>query len=99
MLVALDIMQLLVKVERANHRLKDKLDTARAVEETLCDQISILEAQTTAEQGHSRYVFSHSFDLLPRFSDCSMVSASSPNPQREQFPHYHYPSHPHFASR
>ncbi|KAG8721194.1 hypothetical protein FRC09_008289 [Ceratobasidium sp. 395] len=49
LIIALDVLRMLLETERRNHSLKDKVDTARAVEESLCDRISMLEAQLSAK--------------------------------------------------
>ncbi|KAG9090668.1 hypothetical protein FRC06_000939 [Ceratobasidium sp. 370] len=63
LLVALEVLQMLVKTEQRNETLKDKVDTARAVEESLCDRISILEAQLSAKTGETS-ASSHDLQLL-----------------------------------
>ncbi|QRW12438.1 Zinc finger, C3HC4 type (RING finger) protein [Ceratobasidium sp. AG-Ba] len=63
LLIALDVLQMLVKVEQKNDTLKEKVDTARAVEESLCDRISMLEAQLSAKTGEIS-TNSHEIQLL-----------------------------------
>ncbi|KAG8697766.1 hypothetical protein FRC08_006336 [Ceratobasidium sp. 394] len=63
LIVALEVLRMLVKTEQRNHSLKDKVDTARAVEESLCDRISILEAQLSAKTGETS-ASSHDLQLL-----------------------------------
>ncbi|KAG8737741.1 hypothetical protein FRC10_007876 [Ceratobasidium sp. 414] len=63
LLIALDVLRMLVEVEQQNHALKDKVGTARAVEESLCDRISILGAQLSAKTGETS-ASSHDLQLL-----------------------------------
>ncbi|KAG8791421.1 hypothetical protein FRC12_009234 [Ceratobasidium sp. 428] len=63
LIIALDVLRMLVETERRNHSLKDKVDTARAVEESLCDRISMLEAQLSAKTGDTSSG-SHDLQLL-----------------------------------
>ncbi|KAG9118632.1 hypothetical protein FRC07_006753 [Ceratobasidium sp. 392] len=63
LLIALDVLQMLVKIEQRSHSLKEKVDTARAVEESLCDRISMLEAQLSAKTGETSSN-SHDIQLL-----------------------------------
>ncbi|KAG8730973.1 hypothetical protein FRC10_002150 [Ceratobasidium sp. 414] len=63
LLVALEVLQMLVKTEQRNHTLNDRVDTARAVEESLCDRISMLEAQLSAKTGE-KSASSHDMQLL-----------------------------------
>ncbi|KAG8737740.1 hypothetical protein FRC10_007875 [Ceratobasidium sp. 414] len=49
LLIALAVLRMLVEAEQQIHALKDEADTAQAVEESLCDHISTLEAQLGGE--------------------------------------------------
>ena len=54
MLIALDVMRMLVDVERTNRGLNHRIDTAHAFEASLRDNISLLEAQLSASKADSR---------------------------------------------
>ncbi|KAG8737746.1 hypothetical protein FRC10_007881 [Ceratobasidium sp. 414] len=53
LIIALDVLRMLVEAEQQIHGLKDEVGTAQAVEESLCDHISTLEAQLGGETSES----------------------------------------------
>ncbi|KAG8737743.1 hypothetical protein FRC10_007878 [Ceratobasidium sp. 414] len=53
LLIALDVLRMLVEAEQQIHALKDEVDTAQAVEESLDDHISTLEARLSGKTGES----------------------------------------------
>ncbi|KAG9085005.1 hypothetical protein FS749_004762 [Ceratobasidium sp. UAMH 11750] len=68
LMVAMNVMKMLVRAERLNRLLENRLDTARVIEESLCDRVRNLEAQMNNKRG-------------PRSQTGSPVlSTSLPNP-------------------
>ncbi|KAG8697999.1 hypothetical protein FRC08_006199 [Ceratobasidium sp. 394] len=51
LMVAMNIMKMLVRAERLNRLLENRLDTARVIEESLCDRVRNLEAQMNKKRG------------------------------------------------